>query len=302
MKPHLGRSPPVPVTHPHARRLAVQHALAVQLEALGAVVHALKDRRGWLAHHGDAVPLFPLPAFQALDLQELPGETEVESWAAASQNASLLSRPCIPQRQEQPGCPSLVLKPPSVVLCHATPQHNPCSARTFPSPRTGLGVPGTFSHPPTIFCSTSNCSLPAPQPLWVRAPRCLVLPPVAAYFARRSEPPPVNPAGPCPAPPEAPLCTLARAVNPTLAEELPHRSRPTPSCAAETAPARTTCQKDDEKEKEQKARSGAHPLLCLLSLAAIQMSHRLHRDMKTPREALGELGTHRRDPAMTRGF
>lgn len=141
-------APPVPVTHPHARRLAVQHALAVQLEALGAVVHAFKDRRGWLAHHGDAVPLFPLPAFQALDLQELPGETQVESWAAASQNASLISWLCIPQRQEQPGCPSLVLKPPSVGLCHATPQHNPCSARTFPSPCTGLGVPGTSSHPP----------------------------------------------------------------------------------------------------------------------------------------------------------
>lgn len=71
-----------PGTHLLSLLLTVEDTLAVQLEALGAVVHPLKDRRWRLANHRDTVSLFPLPTLQALDLQELPGETQTPDWPA----------------------------------------------------------------------------------------------------------------------------------------------------------------------------------------------------------------------------
>lgn len=124
--------------------------------------------------------------------------------------------------------------------------------------------------------------LSAPQPPCVLG--CLVPPPVATYFAGWSEPPPVNPAGLGPAAPEAPLCTPARSVSPVLTKGLSYRSRPISSCAAKTAQAQTTCQKRDEKERKKKSRSGAHLLFSLLSLAAIETLHLLHRGVKSTRD------------------
>lgn len=71
-----------PDTHLLSLLLTVEDTLAVQLEALGAVVHALEDRGWGLANHRDTVSLFPLPTLQALDLQELPGETQTPDWPA----------------------------------------------------------------------------------------------------------------------------------------------------------------------------------------------------------------------------
>lgn len=83
-------------THLLSPWLAVEDTLAVQLEAVAAVVHALEDGRGRLADHGDAVSLFPLPALQALDLQELPGDTQTPDKAVAPQKIPTLATPSIP--------------------------------------------------------------------------------------------------------------------------------------------------------------------------------------------------------------
>lgn len=78
-----------PQTHLLSLLLTAEHTLAVQLEALCAVVHALEDGGRGLADHGHAVPLFPLPTLQALHLQELPGETQTPGWPEEPQTLHL---------------------------------------------------------------------------------------------------------------------------------------------------------------------------------------------------------------------
>lgn len=61
--------------YPFRFLVAVEHTLAVQLEAIGTFIHAFKHRRRRLTHHWDAAPLFPGSIIQALYLQELTNET-----------------------------------------------------------------------------------------------------------------------------------------------------------------------------------------------------------------------------------
>lgn len=51
--------------------VTVEHALAVELKAIGTFIHAFKDRRRGLTHHWEAAALLPDSTLQALDLQEL---------------------------------------------------------------------------------------------------------------------------------------------------------------------------------------------------------------------------------------
>lgn len=55
--------------------VTVEHALAVELKAVGTFIHAFKDRRRGLTHHWDAAALLPDSTLQALYLQEIADET-----------------------------------------------------------------------------------------------------------------------------------------------------------------------------------------------------------------------------------
>lgn len=55
--------------------MAAEHTLAVELKAVGTLVHAFEDGGRGLARHRHAAASRPGAPLQALDLQERAGET-----------------------------------------------------------------------------------------------------------------------------------------------------------------------------------------------------------------------------------
>lgn len=61
--------------YPFTFQVTVEHTLAVELKAIGAFIHAFKDRGRGLAHHWNTAALLPGAILQALYLQELADKT-----------------------------------------------------------------------------------------------------------------------------------------------------------------------------------------------------------------------------------
>lgn len=61
--------------YPLAFPVAAEHTLAVELKAVGTLVHAFEDGGRGLARHRHAAASRPGAPLQALDLQERAGET-----------------------------------------------------------------------------------------------------------------------------------------------------------------------------------------------------------------------------------